>query len=103
MRRISSTHYEQFVQSAQAEMSVAPEIAWAVGLAGETGEVMEIIKKGCLRVPGDIGYVEVDRAKLVLELGDVLFYLTSLGLEYGITTDEVRAGNMAKLEGRGRG
>lgn len=102
MPKISSEDYESFVREAQAPMSVDNSIAWAMGLAGESGEVCEMIKKGCIRMPGEIGYRPIDRDELARELGDVQFYLTSLALEYGIGTDEIRMKNIEKLTARGR-
>lgn len=69
-------------------------IGFALGLNGEAGEVAEIIKKEVLhgRAP--------DRAHLIEELGDVLWYLARLADEDGITMAEVIAANQGKLEAR---
>jgi len=67
-------------------------IAWnAIGLAGEAGEVCEIIKKGIFHDHG------VDRAKLAKELGDVLWYLSSLATEFGLSLSGIAEGNIEKL------
>lgn len=64
---------------------------WAMGLCGEAGEVSEHVKKLVFhRKP-------LDRIALVLELGDVEFYLEALRDDLGITREEVIANNMAKL------
>ncbi len=63
------------------------------GLAGETGEVIEHLKK----------YVRdgvLDRNALALELGDVLHYLTRIAQEFELTLDEIRVRNMHKLRAR---
>jgi NTP pyrophosphatase (non-canonical NTP hydrolase) len=64
-----------------------------MGLAGETGECVEPMKKHYRdgKHPGDA---------LKLELGDVLHYLTVLAHSYGWSLDELMQANMAKLEAR---
>jgi NTP pyrophosphatase (non-canonical NTP hydrolase) len=65
-----------------------------LGLAGECGEVTEHIKKSARTDFKDIN----DRKKeLTLELGDVLWYLTRLANELGITLDEIIDSNVEKL------
>ena len=67
----------------------------ATGLAGETGEVMELLKK-------HVRDGRIDRQELLLELGDVLHYLTRIAAEYGLTLIEVMDANRKKLEQRAR-
>lgn len=67
----------------------------ATGLAGETGEVMELLKK-------HVRDGQIDRQELLLELGDVLHYLTRIAAEYGLTLTEVMDANRKKLEQRAR-
>lgn len=65
----------------------------ALGLAGETGEVMEHLKKHYRdgTHPGE---------DLCLELGDVLHYLTVIALSYGWSLDRLMTANMRKLAKR---
>lgn len=66
----------------------------ALGLAGETGEVVELVKK-------HLGHGhELDRDRLRNELGDVLWYLASLADVAGINLDVVAMANVAKLRAR---
>jgi len=70
-------------------------LVWtALGLAGETGEVCEHIKKGVLHGHG------VDRSHLIKELGDVLWYLAGVASVLGVSLDEVALQNIEKLERR---
>lgn len=69
-------------------------ILCALGLAGETGEVVDLIKK----FEGH-GH-DVDVEKLKLELGDLLWYLARLASKYGIPLEEIARANVAKLEAR---
>jgi NTP pyrophosphatase (non-canonical NTP hydrolase) len=69
------------------------------GLVGEVGEVAEIIKKD--ERPQDSGFRKpLDKEKLLLELGDVLWYLSRLGAKYGITLQDIADQNIVKLNGR---
>jgi len=65
-----------------------------IGLAGEVGEVVEIVKK----VEGH-GH-DLDKVKLRGELGDVLWYLSSVASAYGISLGECATNNIAKLRTR---
>lgn len=65
-----------------------------LGLAGEVGEVVEVIKKLEFH---DKPY---DRATLVKELGDVYWYFTALRIFEGISLDEIMETNVAKLRAR---
>lgn len=67
----------------------------SLGLAGETGEVVELLKK-FLRDGRGV------RDDLVLELGDVLHYLTRIGQVFGIDLMEMMMENRRKLEQRDR-
>lgn len=67
---------------------------WALGLAGEAGEVCEPIKKHCFNGR------DLDRDALAAELGDVLWYLSALAQSIGSSLAEVAARNVAKLEAR---
>ncbi len=70
----------------------------ALGLAGESGEICEKIKK-CIR--DDAGQMtEARRALLAKELGDVLWYVATLCSELGLKMEDVAAGNLAKLAAR---
>lgn len=63
------------------------------GLAGEAGEVVELLKKHVRD-----GKLDVD--ELALELGDVLYYLTRIGQEFGLSLAEIKERNQLKLIAR---
>ena len=70
----------------------------ALGLAGETGEVVEKIKK---LFRDDNGVLSVERrTDIEKELGDVLWYLTQIATDAGITLEDVAKGNLEKLFSR---
>ena len=65
-----------------------------LGLSGETGEVVDIIKK-------HVAYgKDIDKQELLLELGDTLHYLSRIVDLCGFTLDEVMQGNIDKLNKR---
>lgn len=65
-----------------------------MGLCGEAGEVIDVVKKHLHQ-----GH-ELDRAKLVKELGDVAWYLAETAWALEIPLEEVLRGNLEKLKKR---
>lgn len=86
-----------------------------VGLAGEIGELLEHIKKRVLRDPLKYGHMmsgeralrisatelsEGDKAKIIDELGDILWYVAALACELRVSLWDVVSWNMKKLTER---
>jgi len=69
-----------------------------LGLVNEAGEVAGKVKKIFRDKDGVIG--EEDRAALKQELGDVLWYLTQICTELGLSLEEVAEANLQKLFSR---
>lgn len=69
-----------------------------LGLAGESGEVAEKIKKVLRDKNGVVG--EATKAEITKELGDVLWYLTQIASELGLPLEEVASQNIKKLFSR---
>ena len=79
-------------------------IAWggliycALKLNGEAGEVADKVGKS---IRDDGGLIsDKRRAALILELGDVLWYVANMARELGASLDEVANKNLAKLAAR---
>lgn len=72
----------------------------ALGLAGETGEVLEIIKKIIRDKGGVFETTPEDREKLKKELGDVLWYFSAIAYYNGIVLEDVAITNLNKLKSR---
>lgn len=69
-----------------------------LGLAGESGEVCEKVKK-VIRDNG--GNFDADAVSAIKkELGDVLWYVARLAAELGLDMEEVAAENLSKLASR---
>lgn len=69
-----------------------------LGLAGEAGEVANIVKKIQRDHGGEIN--DEIRQKLKDELGDVLWYISACADELGLSLTEIAEYNVAKLAKR---
>ncbi len=65
-----------------------------MGLCGESGEVIDIVKKWFAQ-----GH-ELDREKLIKELGDVAWYLAEVAYALDVPLETVCEQNIEKLKGR---
>lgn len=70
----------------------------ALGLAGETGEVVEHIKK-MVRDNNRLPTPE-RRADITKELGDVMWYVANLASDLDISLEDVVSTNLAKIKDR---
>lgn len=69
-----------------------------LGLCGESGEVAEKIKKVLRDKNGFVD--EATKAEVAKELGDVLWYLSQIASELGLSLEEVASQNIKKLFSR---
>ncbi len=72
----------------------------ALGLAGESGEVADKIKK-VYRDHGGV-FNDEQRKAIALELGDVLWHCASLAHELGYSLDDIARLNIEKVQSRQR-
>ena len=68
-----------------------------VGLAAESGEFLEIVKKMVFQGKP---WNEDNREHLIIELGDIIWYATNACMALGISFEDVVARNVEKLEKR---
>jgi NTP pyrophosphatase (non-canonical NTP hydrolase) len=68
-----------------------------LGLNGEAGEVAEQVKKA-IRNDGNI--TDERRAKILDEIGDVLWYVSRIAAEFDVSMSEVAEQNVIKLKRR---
>ena len=94
-------HYQHEVQRTGSAVPDGDESRFAkelslcgMGLAGEAGEVCDTLKKVVHHGRA------LDRAKVVEEMGDVLWYLAHLANVLGVTLDDVAQANIVKLRKR---
>lgn len=85
-------------QTAQYQVVGYNFIYPALGLAGESGEVLEKIKKLVRNKNGQ--HDEADREAISAELGDVLWYIAQLATEFDLNLDQVAEKNITKLFSR---
>lgn len=89
------TYEEAALRTARdADGSLPPLWYLALGLTGEAGEVADLVKKFERHAK------PFDRARIIDELGDVLWYLAVMARASGTTLLEVAQHNVAKLERR---
>lgn len=77
----------------QTDPKIIEAMYASLGLAGETGEAIDKIKKW--HRDG-----VVDPKAVALELGDALYYLTRLANTFGFTLEQIQQMNIDKLESR---
>lgn len=63
----------------------------AMGLAGEAGEVIDVVKKWMFQGHG------LDREKLIDEASDCFWYLAELATGLGVTLEQIAQHNVDKL------
>ncbi len=69
-----------------------------LGLTGEAGDVAEKVKK---IIRDKDSNIDTDTVELIKkELGDVLWYLSQVAMEFGLTLNDVAEGNVKKLRSR---
>jgi NTP pyrophosphatase (non-canonical NTP hydrolase) len=71
---------------------------WAMGVAGEAGEVVEKWKKIVAYKDGKLS--EEDKEDFKKELGDVIWYVAVMANSLGMSFDEVMEINVQKLHDR---
>ncbi len=69
-----------------------------IGITGETGEVAEKIKK-VIRDNNAV-FSDDDRREIAKEIGDILWYISSLSSDIGYSLDEIAAMNIDKITSR---
>ena len=84
--------YQKFARSTAIYPDECKVLYPALGLCGEAGEVAEKVKKN-IRDGKSLDGVG-------LELGDVLWYISALADDLGVTLEEVAKANIEKLQSR---
>ena len=95
------TDYKSFLDSIEyldgEGSNIQRLLTAAVGISAEGGEFMEIVKKMVFQgKPWD----EHNRKHLIIELGDVMWYVMQACKALDVSIEEVVAGNVDKLKKR---
>ncbi len=95
---VLNNYQESVTKTFKQHKELTPQQArlldWATGLAGEAGEVIELIKHHIFSEES------LDKMELAKEMGDVLWYLTAMAESNGLQLSDVAALNAAKLAHR---
>lgn len=93
------TAYQEWVDVSSSKRVMELDLVYpALGLAGETGEVVERVKKIIRDREGKA--TEEDREYLRLELGDVLWYVAKFCNVLDFQLEDVLLANVEKIEDR---
>ena len=84
--------------SVKSDVVSAQFFAILLGFGGEVGEVLEKFKKIYWHKDGK--WDDEDKKLITKELGDILWYVSSLSSHLGVPLDEIAKGNIEKLESR---
>lgn len=90
------SEYQEFCAKGilPATLEREPIVGFALGLAGESGEVVDDIKKKYFHGR------TIDPNHTIEELGDVMWYVANIATQLGVTLDEVIERNADKLRVR---
>ena len=88
---------DRLVQLDEKGANIERLLTAGVGINAEGGEFLEIIKKMIFQGKP---FNEDNREHMIIELGDVMWYVAQATLALGVTFDEVLERNVKKLEKR---
>ena len=97
----SSKDYQCFIESLSSLNAKGANIerllTAAVGISAEGGEFMEIVKKMVFQGKP---WNDDNREHLIIELGDVMWYVMQACMALDVSIEDVVAGNVEKLKKR---
>ena len=97
----SSKDYQCFIESLSSldgkGANIERLLTAAVGISAEGGEFMEIVKKMVFQGKP---WNDDNREHLIIELGDVMWYVAQACMALEVDFDDVIRGNVKKLEKR---
>jgi NTP pyrophosphatase (non-canonical NTP hydrolase) len=85
------------IVSLQKDVNISTLLAGSLGLLGESAEVSELVKKMIFQGKP---FTQDIKEKLVMELGDVAFYLMTACLALNVNIDDIILNNIEKLKTR---
>lgn len=92
---IAEAYRQQIRQGLAINGGVDPVVHCALGLAGETGEIVDMVKKSQYLTPRPL-----TRDDVLNEGGDVLWYLVNFCDKFGVSIEDLMKANISKLEQR---
>lgn len=92
--------YEDFAKTTAIYPEDKKVIYPAFGLSGEVGEIMEKLKK-IMRGGGELSSIsDENKEEIKKELGDVLWYISAISNDLGISLSDIANKNIEKLKSR---
>ena len=88
---------DRLVQLDEKGANIERLLTAGVGINAEAGEFLEIVKKMIFQGKP---FNEDNREHLIIELGDIMWYVAQACIALDVTIDEVVARNVTKLEKR---
>lgn len=85
--------YQEFVDETTEHRD---DVYAVLGLAGETGEFVELVKKAW-RKDGPNWVAAFDREKAESELGDILWYITRIAINLDLDLESIATANTKKI------
>lgn len=99
IKKLDFTEYQKLSRRTAVYPNIGNNLYYpALGLAGETGEVMNKIKK-IMRDKLDIKDNNL-KEMIESELGDILWYISNLATELNVSLDDIARKNLEKLMDR---
>lgn len=98
-KKLTFEEYQKFTKSTALYPKLGMDYVYpTIGLAGETGEVSELVKK----LIRDNNSVIDDEflERLQKELGDVLWYVSQVAAEFDLSLEKIAEQNVKKLTSR---
>jgi NTP pyrophosphatase (non-canonical NTP hydrolase) len=100
-----SKDFESFIERLQTlsdesnpnKCNIERLLTAGVGINAEGGEFLEIIKKIIFQGKE---YTDANREHLIIELGDIMWYVAQACMAMGVSVDDVIARNVEKLSSR---
>ncbi len=95
--------FDEYQQQAKTTSTIDPNSVtapyyFALGLTGEAGEIAEKMKKIIRNYDNDMSKLDLEDFKK--ELGDVLWYVSMMSAQVGLSLEDVAKTNLAKLADR---
>ena len=94
MRTNDGRHDERLTRVCRYNPETAQVLNGCLGLAGEAGEFLEMVKKAIFHE------TQIEKSRLKKELGDLMWYVALICHAFGWDLDEIMEMNIEKLKAR---
>lgn len=95
--RYTDSFIERIAELQEQNVDIQRLLTAAVGITAEGGEFAEIVKKMCFQGKP---YNEANRDHMIVELGDVMWYIAQACIALGVSFDDIVIRNVNKLSAR---